>query len=129
MFAIPDSFRIDVGEIDIQHDFLVDMINDLIRAIELGDNPNCRTNFEAFKNRLVAHFAYEEEIMQTADYPGLDWHREHHRNALDNVNALQSQCLSTGRLTVDILEDCIQNVISDIAKADLKFAAFLKDKH
>lgn len=66
--------------------------------------------------------------MRGIGYDAIDAHVVHHTHCLERVKELAIKYRSAGSLTENILIQCFDTIIEDIAKADLMFGEFLDEK-
>ncbi|BDU50166.1 bacteriohemerythrin [Haliovirga abyssi] len=86
------DFIIGIEKIDKEHKSLVDTVNELINAIELGKSNEKIYNIVDFLVKYTAeHFADEEEIMKRENYPGLEEQRKTHKKFVEFAINLQKQ--------------------------------------
>ncbi len=90
--AWSDQLSVKVAKIDMQHIALVDLVNDLYRAIKAG------TGHEAVKKVVTSlvrytifHFHTEEKMMEEIDYPHLGEHKKRHQKLLAHVQKLSKR--------------------------------------
>ncbi|MGW8182189.1 MAG: bacteriohemerythrin [bacterium] len=81
LIKLEDSLKLDIPEIDCQHERLIGLINRLHEAMTQGAG---RAVLDERLSQLLVHtqehFAYEEQQMLQHNYPETDAHRaEHHR--------------------------------------------------
>lgn len=104
------QYSVGVGEIDAQHRRLVQIINLLHDAMKMGGKPAAMNEVV---NELVGytryHFAFEEKMLETANYAELEEHRRKHRAMVAQVESFRDE-VSMGKASVS-----------------LKLMAFLKD--
>jgi hemerythrin len=118
-----------VRSIDLQHEELIGMLNELQDAHAAG---SAQTVLHDVLRRLdayiVFHFATEEALM--ADLPAheahADTHLQQHRLFIEQVSALRQQALSDGPQAMGQLVDYLTGWLYDhILKTDRKLAALL----
>jgi len=82
----------DVPEIDLQHRELVSMLNRLNDAVK---NSESRENIYRIIDEVIAftrlHFATEERLMVQSGYPGLEWHKDKHRQLIQDALNLKTK--------------------------------------
>ena len=90
-----------IPDIDEQHQQMLHHINDFYEAANAKDK-NCMSIvlFDLI-NSTLAHFQYEEALMEQAKYPLLEPHRRVHKNFIDKLMALHEK-LQTMETTDDI---------------------------
>ena len=84
-----DEYNVNVREIDMQHQKLLELVNNLHFSVE------DRIDKNALKNLLVElveftrlHFSTEEQLMKKYDYPKFESHHKEHRILLKHMNDL-----------------------------------------
>ena len=96
-----DSFSVGVGEIDRQHQRLIDMINEFYEQIEKDP----QQAFEALLGALVEytryHFSTEERYFRLFRYPDAERHEEAHRKFAEKVVDVRRR-LAGGQLVVSL---------------------------
>lgn len=95
-----DELSVGIQEIDDQHQFLVELLNKLHRAIHQRQG---KAAAEAILGELVdytkIHFAVEESLMRILGYPAYDDHKQQHDHLIDEIHALQDK-LASGKASV-----------------------------
>ena len=81
-----DSYAIGVPAVDAEHRELIELINEVNRRLEAGEQGMTVSNFlgEIFA-RISAHFALEERIMRERGYDQLGPHKADHERLLDII--------------------------------------------
>lgn len=129
MFYLPETFLVDVGEIDDQHMEMVDIANNLEQLLNTGRSEEFEEPFRQFLSLMRIHFAYEEVLMRNMDYPHFEMHRQHHHEVEARAKYLIEKCRENGAVTKELIVESFTNILSDIVHADLSFAEFAKQKH
>lgn len=78
-----DSLVTNQETVDYQHRILFSVINDLVRACNMSDEPNgllVEVALDALLKYAGYHFKEEEGVMIEHNYPGLSIHQEQHKN-------------------------------------------------
>jgi len=125
-----DSINLNITEIDEQHRMLVSMINDIYAAKqfekgneELAKLLNRMSVYAAF------HFAKEEDILASHDYPELDGHIKEHSNfeqkVFDFENAFAQGKVELSAKVISILGEWL---IKHFKSSDQQFTQFLLAK-
>ena len=90
-----DSLSVGIQEIDEQHKVLVDLLNEMNRAII---NRQGTQVTGAILQRLAhytkVHFAVEESLMRILGYPDYEAHKARHDTLIDQMNELQTKLAS-----------------------------------
>jgi hemerythrin-like metal-binding domain len=125
-----ESFSVNVGEIDGQHQKLIGMINDLNDAMRQGKGKDI---LGKILNGLIGyagtHFKLEEKYFDQFGYPDTDNHKKEHSNFKQKVAAFKND-FNAGKLglsieLIDFLSDWLRNHIMGI---DKKYAPFFTEK-
>ncbi|NMM45047.1 hemerythrin family protein [Rhodospirillaceae bacterium KN72] len=127
-YFLPTAFQLGIQEVDDQHHALVDLTNVCADLIEAGQEKDACPPLKKFIHLLEDHFHKEEAMMERMGYPGLDWHREHHADALRVTQKVFDTCRANEQITAGDIADLFNNVIMDIVRADLKFAEYLEGR-
>lgn len=95
-----DSLSVGIQEIDDQHQFLVELLNKLHRAIHQRQGTAAA---EAILMELVEytkiHFAVEESLMRILGYPYYEEHKQQHDHLISEIHQLQDK-LASGKASV-----------------------------
>ncbi|PKM46622.1 MAG: hemerythrin [Gammaproteobacteria bacterium HGW-Gammaproteobacteria-1] len=95
-----DDLSVGIQEIDDQHQFLVDLLNKLHRAIHQRQG---KAAAQAILVELVdytkIHFAVEESLMRILGYPSYDDHKEQHDHLIAEIHDLQEK-LESGKKSI-----------------------------
>lgn len=90
----------DHGEIDGEHQAMIDLLNQLHTAI-LAKNPTRVSNLlEQFSCVAMQHFATEERLMSEVSYPHLERHKTQHDEFAERAQNLHEEIL-LGRLVLN----------------------------
>lgn len=122
-----ESFNIGVQEMDDQHRLLVNYINDLYESIQAG---NSEDNVEIILNKLTEyiqlHFAAEEAILKSVNYPLLDSQIKQHEYYVSELNFLKSGFLDEAQTAQNMLLFLKDWFLHHITTEDLKYVEFVK---
>jgi hemerythrin len=117
-----ESLAINIPLIDSQHKQLIEMINELSKAIEQKKSYELLDSLFA---RLITytqtHFAAEEELMKLAKYESLEIHKSMHSHFTQKVLA-QFREYKLGKKAVDkaVLDMLVNWLLTHIKTADSK---------
>ena len=125
-FKLPDAFRFNVGWIDHEHEELVATLNNWLAEYDGHALPDYESRFRSFITQMKRHFVHEEALMRKTGYPGSDWHSKHHDQAVLRTEDLLARCKARGYADEMDIGRCFEGVILDVARADMKFFAFLE---
>ena len=90
-----------IPDIDEQHKQMLHHINDFYEAANAKDKDRMSIVLFDLINSTLAHFQYEEALMEQAKYPLLEPHRRVHKNFIDKLMTLHEK-LQTMETTDDI---------------------------
>jgi hemerythrin-like metal-binding protein/PAS domain S-box-containing protein len=117
-----DSLQTGHGAIDSQHRKLVDMLNRLADAMATGKGRElCDTVLDELIEYTQTHFAAEEQLMASHNYPKLAQHKAKHETLVKDVLAFKAKC-EAGAMGLPIsllqfLKDWLTNHIKGTDKA------------
>ncbi len=99
-----DSLSVGIQEIDEQHKVLVDLLNELHRAITEHHGSDAAIGI---LDRLVEytriHFSVEESLMRVLDYPGYEEHKQHHEQLIEQVYELRGKVGNGKHISFELL--------------------------
>jgi hemerythrin len=124
------KYQVGIAFADVQHKQLVDIINRLHQALVDGQG---RVVIGRTLDELIrytkAHFAVEEQVLQSCGYPDFRAHRSEHEclayAVLEFYQRLMSNEMGLTPQSADFLKDWLGKEILDV---DMKFAPYLKGK-
>lgn len=125
-----DSFRIDNGPLDEQHQVLFGLINELAAAITARETNKCREVSARFIEAAKEHFAWEENFLHSVGYPKLDIHKAYHQKLVTLAEQARIACDSP-EADFDhdsCFEQLVQVFVDDVVKGDLTFKSFLDER-
>ena len=114
-----ERYSIDGGEIDREHQIIFDLINQIE---EVEAHQDITTDITSILEAYVAeHFLHEEEYMASVGYPGLDEHREMHRDFTAVATRLINDLGQGGSVAQIELKTSLQNWLqAHILDEDMK---------
>jgi len=127
-FNWDQRFSVGIREIDMQHQKLVQMLNELYDSMQAGKgNEALGKILNGMIQYTANHFATEERFMKLHKYPDFLAHKAEHDALTKQVLDLQAQ-FSRGELAMSIkvgnfLKDWLKNHISG---TDMKYSPFLR---
>lgn len=125
-YRLPDTFQIHYDGIDREHNRLVEIINDCSAIILDGSRDVLCNRLTDLVVTMHEHFANEEAHMRQLGYNGLDWHAEHHREAVAHTEQLLQRARTGDIEDQSLLHALFNDIVNDVARADLKFRDFLE---
>ncbi len=125
-----DEYRVNVKEIDVQHQKMLELVNNLHSAVEACEK---KRKLMKLLVELVAftrmHFKTEERLMKKYGYPKLSKHHKEHkvliRHMRDLVAAVSSGKYPTFYSDYDVSTDWM---MIHIAEHDKSMGTFLNSK-
>jgi hemerythrin-like metal-binding protein len=119
--------RLDVSEIDTQHETLIELINQLHGAmLECSDRRVVEQLVTALVEHTQSHFHYEEGLMQAHRFPGYARHKQEHDRLLEHIEALAERCRAGDLLlSFAVMVDLKGWALVHIEKFDLALGHFL----
>lgn len=122
------TVKVDVHEIDEQHEKLIGLLNDLHQAMKSNQGEDALNSaLPALIEYTRLHFAAEERLMTEAEYPDYERHKfEHDRLLAQLVNMERRVQSGEFVLTVSVMLDLHDWATGHIAGSDRPLGAFLK---
>ena len=118
------SFSVKVGKIDLQHQRLVQMINELDDAMRMGKGKALLNSLivELFKY-TQEHFATEEKYFDQFGYPEAAAHKQEHRQFLTRVKNFYDKHLANQLgLSIEVMNFLSDWLKTHIQGSDQKYA-------
>ena len=125
-----ESMSVKVHEIDVQHQKLVKLINELNDAMHHGKGQDVLGKLIAgLANYAVMHFATEERMFKQHGYPESPAHIAEHRKFVDEVTTFKKG-FDEGKhgLSIQVLRFLSDWLRNHIMGTDMKYAAFFVAK-
>src|SRR6476661_9169262 len=92
VFTWQARYSVGVPEIDAQHKKLIELINELFKAMRVGGGDHIMAKlFDSLLKYTQQHFAFEENLMRKGRYSGLEAHIEEHRKLISQVHDLRDR--------------------------------------
>jgi hemerythrin len=131
MVELGSSFKLDYQPIDSDHRRLIEIVNNIVKAIDEGRLDACADLVPDFVDFAKQHFSREEAFLKKVDYPLVQEHYDHHRTLNAKMEAMMklSKTVGENQLARDRLrKDLVFFLMDDMINADLDFKSFLKEK-
>ena len=129
-FEWADDLVIDNGPIDTDHRHLVDLVNELHTATNLGQGQEILSKImEALVGYTAGHLQSEEQLMASVNFPNLERHKIGHSKFIESLRELQRK-YEHGSLTVaSQLSTVLRDWLSlHIRRSDKELLVFLNRK-
>ena len=130
-FAWKPEFGIGIHSIDSQHRKLFAMFDELYQALNEGQGTNLKVHrtLEWLVQYTKVHFAHEERLMLTEEYPGFLPHKTQHDALTRKVLAMQKDYAEgKAAMTVELVEFLRSWMVHHILNTDARMAQALKSK-
>lgn len=127
VFRWTDIYRVNVAVLDEQHQGLFDTVNELERALRVGEG---NAVIDGILDRLVTyaglHFAAEESLMEQHEFPGLPTHRIQHKMFREKMTTfLERQRSAKAGVAVELLLFLQSWLKEHVLRTDKQYSAFL----
>ena len=86
-----DKYNTGIAEIDTQHIQIVDYLNQLNDARLSGSPKKVKDVIDGIVDYTMSHFAFEEALMEQAEYPFLGPHKSIHETFIKRVEKFQDR--------------------------------------
>ena len=130
LVELEDRLRLNIPEIDSQHEELIDLVNRLHEGLIGGADRAARDGLlSQLLEGMRSHCAYEERLMLRYDYPGYQAHKSEHdrltQNLVDLINRYRNGELV---LSIAVVMELKCWATIHIEKSDKPLGAFLIDQ-
>jgi methyl-accepting chemotaxis protein len=125
-----EEYSVKVPDIDEQHKKLIGLINDLNEAVASGKGRDVvGPVLQSLVDYTVTHFTYEEELLQSVNYPELEKHKPIHKTFVGKMLEFQKDAESgtamAGTKITLFLKDWL---VGHIMNTDKKYGSWV-NKH
>ena len=124
-----DSIKVDNKLIDQEHKVLIDLVNGLKDAVDLGNSEKVIDEIlPGLLEYTKTHFFVEEELMIAYDYPDIKGHKKAHDSFKGKIEALHAQLSNgDGNIPNSIMLFLKDWLTTHIMETDKKLSAYLKE--
>lgn len=125
-----DTLSVNIGEIDQEHQQLINTINQIHHAMKEGKSKEIlQSILEQLTRYTTDHFLTEKRYFDQYDYPEKDSHQKEHDEFVARVLEFK-QGFDQGKLfvSIEILNFLNDWLITHIQGSDQKYAKFLNQK-
>lgn len=125
-----DKLNLGVKQIDDQHQQLVYLANNLVRAIQTGETRDVLGKvFKELREYTVFHFRDEELYMEEIEYPERRAHAVTHMELKEQVKQYQRDMYKKSEVTPnEVLEFLRGWLVDHIIYKDMKIVNYIKEK-
>lgn len=122
------GLEIGIGVIDGQHRRIVDYINTLDDVSQIPDREVVRQVIGDLIDYTFSHFAFEEALMEEAEYEYLTIHQNTHKAFCERIDHFRKR-FDDGEEVAEHLAELLRNwLVSHIMSDDESYAAVVKEK-
>ncbi len=128
MLELTNDMLVGIPKIDEQHRELVKMLN-AAQAMGLKGFSASETKktLDFLGKYVIQHFSDEEALQRQANYPKYAWHKEQHKNFINEFTKLKSEFAANGAssvFTLNLNKSIIGWVVRHIKSADTEFGRY-----
>lgn len=129
-FDWKEEYSVNIREIDMQHQKLVEMLNNLYEALKKGEGIDALgSTLSELISYTKTHFAAEERLMKTHGYPDYLPHKEKHGRMTDKViEYVKKYEAGEIRSPIEISSFLKDWLKKHILQTDMGYSAFLNGK-
>ncbi len=127
----PSMYELGIEEIDVQHNFFLNLINRLENELKNSDDLDYQA---ALLSELYTyasfHFISEENLMLREGYPDTMEHKNFHIGLLDQLSSRANMVTtdSSGKALTDFVEFLTDWILHHINSVDRLFAEYMHEK-
>jgi hemerythrin len=124
-----------IPELDDQHETLFTMLGrigavtpDMYRQLDDDETDAMLDIMNDLKDSVMQHFSFEENLMDEADYPGLDDQQDAHERFLDDITRMEAELMNGTSVPPVKIHGFLTDWFDEhIRKMDHPFAQFRKE--
>ena len=129
------SFECGIAEIDQQHQMLVQIINDLFKAMSIGAGQEVMADIlKRLTNYTQYHFSTEEKYFDLFSFEDTEFHKEEHRFFIGKINRLRREHSEWKKqrqgasipTTIDLYEMLQEWLLNHIQGSDREYVELFK---
>ena len=131
LVKLEDDLKLDIPEIDAQHETLIKLINLLHESMLHGaDRAVLDEHLSQLLEHTRAHFSYEEQLMSQHGYPGYEAHKSEHSRLMQHLADLAER-YRNGELLLSfaIVLELKGWAVVHIEKSDKPLGSFLNKRN
>lgn len=130
LMAWNESFATNVGEVDVQHQRLIELINEIYQGIMLEKGKEVVDNtLNELVEFTVMHFKYEESLFDKYGYPETITHKQKHKDLLAQVGDYVTKYKEGNTEISHELLSFLKNWLTKhILGVDKQYSEFLREK-
>jgi len=121
------QFETGVEEIDTDHRYLFEILQEIYEAIEKSAYDLCATLANKFIEKLSEHFRTEEAFLDRIGYSDVEGHREHHTSVMTTARQLEQACKNNEPAKVaECYAAVVAVLLDEIVRGDSTFKSYLE---
>ena len=126
LIAWSDHYSVGIPRIDAEHRRLMDLVNELHRAIHNSkQDPATSEVLDALASYTITHFTGEEGLMKRHAYPEYAQHKAEHDKLVAQVRALQQEARAGKPVSRDVMSFLSNWLTGHILAVDRKYRAHM----
>jgi hemerythrin len=121
------TYETGVAEIDQDHRRLFALADAIYDGVSKRDPTVTAKQVQGFIDACKTHFAWEENVLARAGFPGLEGHKVYHTSLLAKADELRKVCdVETDFAKAHACyEEVIAFLIDDVLRGDVEFNSYL----
>ena len=125
-----DQYKLNIKEIDEQHEYLFNLLNRLYDSVVEGAERSTLDNVLAeLIEYTVYHFNNEEKMLEEKNYPELDIQKQEHNKLTEQVIELQTKFRDgSATISFEVLDFLSDWLTTHTMGSDQKYSAFIINK-
>jgi hemerythrin-like metal-binding protein len=130
MVKLPSSFELESEALDRDHQKMVNQVNAIIKKIDAGKTDDCQAQVAEFAALSKRHFAREEALLVSVNYPDVEKHRKHHLDLdvkLDHMLEFAKMAPENDMACKSLKKELVYFIMDDVITTDLEFKEFLSE--
>jgi len=117
------SYDTGIEEIDNQHRQLLEFLNELGQGIAAADTPKTSEVLEGLGEYTISHFAFEEALMEEAQYPYTGPHKHVHKTLIQRVTTFKEKLDEGEEIAEELYAFLRRWLINHIQRDDKAYVA------
>lgn len=121
------DFNLNEENIDSQHKTLFTLLKEISTLSESKDPCRSKSVAREFRNHIIEHFAYEEQLMKASKFPGYFSHKMEHDRLVKKYGAILGEIIDgKNYFSTDMPENIYNWFCNHLELNDKKLAKHLK---
>ena len=128
MVELTASFELESEALDKDHQKMIDQVNAIIKKVDAGSTDDCQAQVAEFVALSKRHFAREEALLVSVNYPDVEKHRKHPldlNDKLDHMLEFAKMASENNMACESLKKELVYFIMDDVITADLEFKEFL----